>query len=42
MNVIPFIVCRALGITPTASQWKVTQLDKTKMNVVGELIMIPM
>lgn len=39
---MPFPICRALGITPASSQKKVTQLDITKVNVVGELKMIPM
>lgn len=41
-NVMPFTVCQALGITPTPSNSKVTQLDKNEINLVGELNRIPM
>lgn len=36
-NVMPLVVCKALGITPTTSRRKVTQLDKTKVNIIREI-----
>lgn len=39
---MPLVVCKALGITPTPSRRKVTQLDKTEVNIVGEMNRIPM
>jgi hypothetical protein len=36
-NVMPFSICKNLGLTPTQTNRKFLQLDKTKVNVVGEL-----
>lgn len=41
-KVMPFTVCKVLGITTMPSKCKVNQIDKTKVNVVGELNRIPM
>lgn len=36
-NVMPLAICKALGITPTPLRRKVTQLDKTEINILGEM-----
>lgn len=36
-NVIPLVVCQKLGITPAPTRRKVTQLDKIKIPIMGEL-----
>jgi len=41
-NIMPLSVCKALGLTLAKSSRKVTQLDKTEVNVVGELNKIHM
>lgn len=39
---MPLTIFKALGIVPTPSRRKVTQLDKTEVNIVGEINWIPM
>jgi len=41
-NVMPLGICKTLGLTPTKSAKVVTQLDKTEVNVIGELMHIQM
>lgn len=35
--VVPFSICKKLGLNPVQTHKKVIQLDKTKVNAVGEL-----
>lgn len=36
-NIIPYSICRKLGLQPVRANRKVVQLDKIEINVIGEL-----